>query len=109
MSDPDAAIWLSWASEKTPESSVFSSLANVRVSRMAVKLIKRLQCLQYRPCFRHFMRAEQIGFTECCQHGKKGFGATDFVAKKFKRMRKRVANWPAERPQTKRVQEHAHL
>ena len=55
------------------------------------------------------MRAEQIRFSNCGKNGKKRFGAADFVAEKFKRVRQRVANRKTKRAQPKSIQENVHL
>jgi hypothetical protein len=55
------------------------------------------------------MRAEQIGFPQSSQHGKKWLSTAYFFTEKFKSVRQRVADRKAQRAQSKRAQEDIHL
>ncbi len=72
-------------------------------------MLKNLHRIQHGLDARDFVRAEQIGFAQCGQHGKERFGATDFVPEKFKRVGQGVADGKSQRPQPERIEENFHL
>ncbi len=55
------------------------------------------------------MGAQQIGLPQQCQHSKKGLGRAHLLSKKFKGMRERMTDWPAQFSQTESVEKGFHL
>src|SRR4051812_27868897 len=84
------------------------SKAEIRISKVERKL-EYFEGIEDGFYARDFVGAKEISFAERGEEREKGFGATDFFAKKFECVRQGMADWKAQCTQPKGVEKHGHL